>query len=290
MNIAKKQCRNNQHYFSVKRIFLTLSCALAGVVCATAQSWSDVSKPMADTVVLSERTDGDYQIRQSLVSTPADAGYAVRYPINQATLQPSLDDNRRELGDLRSFVEALARDTLMNVRSVTIIGYASPDGPERLNKTLAANRAQNFRNYADKQYGLSKRYDVKSSSVASDWDACRSAVAQSDMPHRQEVLRVIDSRATRAEKEAQLKAMPAEVWDYLKTKILPPMRCVRTQIDYRDGRVIETRLLVARPACDPVPQQPQAECVPVAQPCTPCVLVDEQITGILIELDDEYAE
>ena len=42
----------------------------------------------------------------------------------------------------------------MQVKSVTITGYASPDGPLALNERLAKNRAQSLKNYVDEQFGL----------------------------------------------------------------------------------------------------------------------------------------
>lgn len=262
----------------------------AGVVGVTAQPRSAVSK--ADTVLLSERTDGNYQIRKSLVTRDADADYAIRYPINQATLQPSLSDNRQELDDMGALVGKLTGgDSLMQVKTITITGYASPDGPVQLNRNLAAKRAQDFKGYADKQYGLSTKCGVKTASVASDWADCRDAVERSNMPDKQAVLKVIDSSAAASAKEAQLKAMPA-AWDYMKRNILPPMRCVEVEIGYADGTVVETRMLVSRPQ-QTLPAVPvnrtYDECPPADDNgcgCNcPCVIIDEQINGIIVEMD-----
>ena len=98
---------------------------------ATARAGSAVPAPAADTVMLSEATDGDYIVRRFLVKRQGDTDYSIRYQINLASLSAALDGNSRELDGLNAFVDNLMRDTLMNVKSVEITGYSSPDGPGR---------------------------------------------------------------------------------------------------------------------------------------------------------------
>ena len=166
-------------------------CAAAG---ATARAGSAVPAPAADTVMLSEATDGDYIVRRFLVKRQGDTDYSIRYQINLASLSAALDGNSRELDGLNAFVDNLMRDTLMNVKSVEITGYSSPDGPRAFNETLARNRARDFKSYVDKKYGFSKKYDVTLNSVAEDWEMCRALVAQSPVPDKQAVLDIISGR------------------------------------------------------------------------------------------------
>ena len=51
--------------------------------------------PAADTVMLSETTDGDYLVRRFIVKRPGDTDYSVRYQINLAKLSSTLDGNSR---------------------------------------------------------------------------------------------------------------------------------------------------------------------------------------------------
>lgn len=230
----------------------------------------------ADTVALSQTTDGDYLVRRFIVKHRGDADYSVRYQINLAKLSSTLDGNSRELAELDNFVGNLIRDTLMNVRSVEITGYSSPDGPLKLNETLARNRAQDFRNFVDKKYDFSSKYDVTTKSVAEDWEMCRSLVAHSSMPDKQSVLRIIDGSQSSEAKELALKKMPS-AWEYMKKNILPPLRRVELTINYGEGSIVEQRTMIPRPA-------PQPE--PACEPCR-CVVVDDSITGIIVEMPGE---
>lgn len=152
--------------------------------------------PGADSVLLSKTTDGDYIVRRYLVRSSGDADFTMHYRISLATLDTSLGGNPKQLGDLNAFLSGLVGDTLRKVQSVTITGYSSPDGPVQLNEKLAAQRAQDFKAYADSKYGLSKRYTVRVNSVAEDWKMCRTLVAQSQIPDRTAVLQIIDGMQT----------------------------------------------------------------------------------------------
>ena len=252
-----------------------LSLALCAAAGATAQTKSAMSASKADTVLLSESTDGNYMVRRYMVKNQNDADYSIRYQINMAKLSSVLDGNSKELNDLNAFVENLMKDSLLKVKWVGITGYSSPDGPDKFNETLAKNRAQDFKNYVDKKYKFSSKYNVKVNWVADDWEMCRALVNQWPVPDKQKVLAVIDGKWTSAEKEAALKKMPAS-WDYMKKNILPPLRRVELTINYGEGSVFEQRTMIRKPAPKPEPK--------AAEPC--CVVVDESISGIIVEMPD----
>ena len=255
--------------FTTFALFLAL-CAAAG---ATARAGSAVPAPAADTVMLSEATDGDYIVRRFLVKRQGDTDYSIRYQINLASLSAALDGNSRELDGLNAFVDNLMRDTLMHVKSVEITGYSSPDGPRAFNETLARNRARDFKSYVDKKYGFSKKYDVTLNSVAEDWEMCRALVARSPVPDKQAVLGILDGKQSSDAKELALKKIPA-AWEYMIKHILPPLRRVELTINYGEGSVVEQRTMIPRPK--PAPQ-------PVCEPCG-CEVIDESITGIIVEM------
>lgn len=227
--------------------------------------------------MLSQTVDGDYIVRKVLVVNQDDADYSIRYQINLATLNAMLNGNSKELDELNAFVGYLMSDSLKQVQSVTITGYASPDGPVAFNKSLAARRANDFKTYVDKKYDFSKKFNVTVNSVAEDWKAAAKRVEESSMSDRRSVLDILDGSRTEGQKELALKKMPA-AWNYLKKNILPPMRRVELKIDYAAGNIVEQRLLIPCPA--PEPQ-------PAPKPCC-CVVVDDVVNGIIVEMPDEH--
>ncbi|MEG2366089.1 MAG: hypothetical protein RSB29_04960 [Alistipes sp.] len=251
-----------------------LPFALCAAVGATAQN--SATAPKTDTVILSKTIDGNYKVCRYVVRSESDEGYALHFKINTAQLTPQLDGNNAQMEALAAFLGAADRDSLMHVRAVTITGYASPDGVVAQNNQLAARRAQSLMAYVDQKFGLSKRYKVTTAAVASDWSAARAAIAASEIPHKQQVLTIIDQRDAAPAKEHKLKAMPTS-WRYLTAHILPPMRYADVMIDYTRGQLVVQRTLITQPQAAPVVVQKQGCC---------CVgyVVDDM--GVVVEMRD----
>lgn len=267
----------NQHYFNVKTLVtsfaLTLALCAASGATAQTRGTMPMSKSGADTMMLSQTTEGNYLVRRYVVKNQDNTDYSIRYKINAAMLSSTLDSNQKQLSELNTFIENLMRDSLMEMRSAVITGYSSPDGPMKFNEELAKKRAWDFRNYVDKKYNFSKMYNVTVNSVAEDWEMCRALVVEMPVPDKEKVLTIIDGKWTPEEKEAALKKLPA-AWNYMKANILPPLRRVELEIHYGAGNIVETRTMIAPPAPKPEPKP--------AEPC--CEVVDESITGIIVEM------
>lgn len=275
-NVAK-QGRRNQHSTDVKTnvriIALTVAmCAAAG---ATAQTTSRTTTPAADTVLLSERVDGDYLVRTYRIQNTEDVDYSIRYRISVAKLNAALNGNTAALDELNGFVNGLMQDTTKKVRQVIITGYASPDGPAAYNAKLAMQRATDFKGYVDQKYGFSQKYAVTVNSVVDDWAMCRSAVSSSTIPDRAWVLQIIDGTQGPSATEQALKRN-AGVWNYLAQEILPPMRRVEVMIDYDTSRIVEQRTLIQRPKPAPKPA-----------PAQDYVVVEENVNGMIVEMPEK---
>lgn len=241
----------------------------------------------ADSVLLDEQREGDYLVRRYLIKAQDDADYSIRYHINSAKLNDKLDTNDAELAGLGRLIDGLLADTLAHVSRIAITGYASPDGPLALNRSLAERRMQDFRNYLDRRYDFSHKYHVTGSSEVVPWDEIRRTVAVSAIPERQRVLEILDGGASPAEKQAALKRMPA-VWSYLAKNILPPLRRVALQIDYGQGEIVEQRVRVAKPAPEVVIVAVEERCDPCAtDPCCGDLL---QTIGVIVAMPDNAVD
>lgn len=259
----------NQHHAIVKKYVIPILVSLALTPVATTVS-AQSPATRTDSVLLSERREGDCLVRRYLVKERDDADYSIRYRISSAKLNTSLDGNGPVLSELGDLVEGLLADSLAQVARVSITGYASPDGPAALNRTLARQRMQDFKSYVDRRYGFSRKYDVRTGSEVVPWSEIRGAVASSSIPDRQRVLEIIDDGSSPADKQTALKRMPA-VWEYLAANILPPLRRVAVEIDYGQGAIVEQRV---RMAPQPTPEvvivtEESAPCPP-CDPCNPC--------------------
>ncbi|MEG1700889.1 MAG: hypothetical protein RR270_06345 [Alistipes sp.] len=253
-----------------------LSLALCAVAGATAQPKSAAAVASTDTVMLSKSIDGNYKVCRYVVKSQNNADYLVRYQISVAKLTPLFDGNMQQLDNLGGFIDELMQDTSKTVTSATIIGYASPDGPMAFNESLAKRRAQDFKNYLDKKYDFSQKCAVTQQAIAEDWAACSAPVSQSKMANMQAVLNILDGSHSHQAKELALRKMPA-AWSYLKKEILPSMRRVELVINYYERNIGERRMLIPKPTPAPQPAAP-----------APYEVVDETITGVIVEMPDKH--
>ena len=257
----------------------------------------DQRQPQYDTVVLATYQEDDYLVKRYMVNVPDDrvSDYSVRYSINVAHLQPNLDDNSEALRALSNFIEQTMADTVARISSITITGYASPDGPYALNERLAKQRAQDFKSYVDSKYSFSTRYAVTTSGVAEDWENCRAMIESSlSIPHKDSVLRIINSVASNDTKEQQLKKM-TDTWNFMRTDILPRLRRVDIVINYARGTIVEERTLI-----EPVLEETVVEevVVPRSSRCAECGVANCACgndctcngNGMIIEVDDQLLQ
>lgn len=272
---------------------LTFACTVASATIASAHNGSEHAnqQPQYDTVVLATYQEDDYLVKRYVVNVPNNrmSDYSVRYSINTARLQPDLDDNSGALTALSHFIEQTMADTAARISSIEITGYASPDGPYALNERLSMQRAQDFKQYVDKKYNLSSRYQVTTRGVAEDWENCYAMVKMSNaVPHKTAVIAILDSTLSNNAKELQLKKM-GDVWNYMRTDILPPLRRVDIVINYAQGTIVEERTLI-----EPVFEEQVVEEVVVPRRCVECgktgCTCGANCTcngnGLIIEVDD----
>lgn len=270
---------------------LALSLALCVFNSASAQSVRTVPASAADTVMLSQSRDGNYMVSRYLVkhNSGMSSDFMVLYPMNVSKMTSTFENNAAQLASLKTFMNSLAADSLLHVKSVTVTGYSSPDGVEASNEELASARAANLNSYLNTAYSLSKRYPVTVKAVVNDWDACIPALNASSLPDKQKAIAVInDAKLSMVAKEESLKSMN-DVWNYLITKVLPMLRRADVVFDYGRDQVVVKRVMVAQPAPKQTARPQSAtnsQCGCGCGVMTESVLIiDDGSNGVIIDMD-----
>ena len=164
---------------------------------------------------------------------PDTTQYRIRYVINIPDIDTTFVDNRARIADLREFLRTVRDDSLLTITDVQFRGTASPDGTYEFNVWLSENRLRTFKE-------LVRSYiDIPDSVIHSNtsdipWDEFREKVAESDIPHRDEVLAIIDEGPSLVPfygdrhidpRLLKLKRMHhGKVWEALKSPILRDLR------------------------------------------------------------------
>ncbi|MFI3248867.1 MAG: hypothetical protein R3Y39_07060 [Rikenellaceae bacterium] len=229
----------------MKKTITTLALALSLCCVAQAQSRAmgqSASKPSSDAKLISTTIDGDYEVSKWLVQEKGsnmNNEFSVKYQINLARLISTYDNNAQELQGLRAFVDGITEDDNKQVKRIEVTGYASPDGPIALNEKLAKDRAVDCSNYIQKNHDI-KNCPCSANGVALKWSDAVEAISKSSIPSKAEVLEVIKSGDSQMDIETKLKSMESS-WSYLRSNILPPMRCVMIEVVYTSWVEMITR-------------------------------------------------
>jgi hypothetical protein len=150
--------------------------------------------------------------------------YIVLFRQGRAEIDPSLDENAVTLEDM---VRSL--DDIDGGVNIVVAGYASPEGSFAVNDRLSRRRAEAVKRYLLLHTGLSAD-DITAYTGAENWDGLREQVEKSDMPCRDEVLRIIDTvpiwdSAARRGRESELMKLGAGVpYKYMYRHFFPLLR------------------------------------------------------------------
>ena len=156
----------------------------------------------------------------------------IKFLIEQAELRKSELKNN----SVQEFVSLLKRISAdrqkLNLKSVEVSAYASPDGGVELNEKLANKRQANAERYVKqqmKQAAVDSPVDV--SYTAQDWEGFQQLVRVSDIQDKDVILRVLSMYKDPEEREQQIKNM-SHGFRELADGILPELRRARLTINY----------------------------------------------------------
>lgn len=171
----------------------------------------------------------------------------IKFLIQQANLRKSELKNN----SVKEFVDLLKRISAdkegLNLSSVEVSSYASPDGGETLNDKLANQRKQNTQKYVAQQLKQTKNNgaEVDAKYTAQDWDGFQELVKASDIQDKDVILRVLSMYKDPEEREQQIKNL-SSAFRELADGILPELRRSRLTVNYevigRDDDQINAQL------------------------------------------------
>ena len=156
----------------------------------------------------------------------------IDYPTGVYDVRREFHNNRPELEKLDRLMRPLTKGNLANISSISICGYASPDGTYKDNEILASNRARCFKKYMHTTYAPG--YDLyKVSSVSEDWDGLVELLQRRPMNHGDEVLSLIARTGIFEGREKQLMDMHGgTVYRELLKNYFPQLRRIRITVGY----------------------------------------------------------
>ncbi|MDE6559131.1 MAG: DUF3868 domain-containing protein, partial [Muribaculaceae bacterium] len=116
----------------------------------------------------------------------------VTFPVNRTEINPTYMQNPVELRKITSTIDSVKFNPDATVKSITLTGYASPEGAYANNVRLAAGRTEAVKEYVRKQYTFPASV-FHTNSVPEDWAGLREYVASSNLSDKDAILTFIDS-------------------------------------------------------------------------------------------------
>lgn len=158
----------------------------------------------------------------------------LKFVINKFDILPDFSGNAEILDDVISTLETASDSSLYSIVGISFTGYASPDGPEGFNRTLAENRARSLAEYAIAHVPGIPADKVSVKSVGEDWEGLFKAAGNDDrIASNRTITRIREmlSEDNWSECEKILK-QDSELYDYLREGILASLRRTEYTIDY----------------------------------------------------------
>ena len=150
------------------------------------------------------------------VVTKAD----ILYAINSSNVSKKAANSE----DLKAFKENVVANQANDRASqkLYVNGYASPDGPEKLNDKLSSARSKSGHKAAQKLL-KDTGMELDAASYGEDWEGFKELVAASDIEDKDLILQVLSRYDSSTQRESEIKNMSA-VFTELKKEILPKLR------------------------------------------------------------------
>ncbi|WP_305154157.1 DUF3868 domain-containing protein [uncultured Duncaniella sp.] len=156
----------------------------------------------------------------------------VDFPVNRTGISPTYRRNPEELAKIRSTIDVVANDPDSRITSVTIVGFASPEGTYANNERLAKGRSASLAEYVRGLYSFDA--DVMHTSwVAENWEGLRNYVATCSLPDTTALLAVIDDTSLAPDvREWRLKSKFPQDYAFLLKNVYPGLRRSDYTVDY----------------------------------------------------------
>lgn len=150
----------------------------------------------------------------------------VYFPVNKSDISSTFMDNSQEISDLR---DALSQ---AGVKSIHLMGYASPEGPIDFNRALAARRAESVKRYITTNYPNSN-VTITTDSSPANWDAVKKLLSESAIENWRDIVGIIDNNSiSAAEKNNTIRSRYPQDYNFMLTTWYPKLRQTHITIEH----------------------------------------------------------
>lgn len=147
----------------------------------------------------------------------------IDFPVNRTEIYPGYRRNPEELKSILATIDAVKNDTDTRILSISIKGYASPEGSYANNIRLAKGRTATLKEYVRRQYHFSDSL-FTTAYEPEDWAGLERFVASSQLENKEGIMDLIHSDLSPDFKERKIKSAYPSDYAYLLREVYPGLR------------------------------------------------------------------
>lgn len=155
----------------------------------------------------------------------------VDFPVNLIVIYPDYRRNAIELAKIIGTIDSVRNDKDITVTSLSIKGFASPEGPYDNNIRLAKGRTAALKTYVQNLYKFPEDF-IKTSYEPEDWEGLREYVVNSNIENRDGILAIIDSDLAPDPKNKKIETTYPVQYKFLLQTVYPGLRHSDYRIEY----------------------------------------------------------
>lgn len=143
------------------------------------------------------------QVETSKIRTEKGSAF-IDFPVNVTTIHKEFSNNTAELDKIIATINTIKNDSNVSITHINIHGYASPDGPFRLNERLARERTQALKEYVSQLYTFDSK-DIHTAYTPEDWEGFEALLSDTTFQNKEAIMKIVTSTMHPDRKEGMIK-------------------------------------------------------------------------------------
>lgn len=144
------------------------------------------------------------QVESSKIRTEKGSAF-IDFPVNVTTIHKEFSNNTTELDKIIGTINTIKGDSNVSITHINIHGYASPDGPFRLNERLARERTQALKKYVSQLYTFDSK-DIHTTYTPEDWEGFEALLGDTTFQNKEAIMKIVTSTMHPDRKEGLIKS------------------------------------------------------------------------------------
>lgn len=144
------------------------------------------------------------QVESSKIRTEKGSAF-IDFPVNVTTIHKEFSNNTTELDKIIGTINTIKGDSNVSITHINIHGYASPDGPFRLNERLARERTQALKKYVSQLYTFDSK-DIHTAYTPEDWEGFEALLGDTIFQNKEAIMKIVTSTMHPDRKEGLIKS------------------------------------------------------------------------------------